>query len=71
MKIRTFHLQRDSDPSGVTGIGVVAVGVQFPNGKCVISWIDYFSAIGVYDNIEQLIHIHGHGGVTKVVWQES
>lgn len=71
MKIRTFHLQRDSDPSGVTGVGIVAIGVQFPNGRCVISWVDYCSAIGVYENIQQLTAIHGHGGNTKVVWQED
>lgn len=61
-----FHLVRKQDVSGVSGTGVVALGTRYPNGKCTISWLHEISCIGVYDDIEQLVAIHGHGGNTTV-----
>lgn len=63
---RLFHLVRRTDVSGVSGVGVVAVGTEYPNGKCTLSWFGDLSCIGVYDSTEQLIGIHGHGGVTTL-----
>ena len=39
-RLRVFHLLRDEDPSGVSGVGRVAVGVVFPSGKVVLEWLD-------------------------------
>jgi hypothetical protein len=66
--MKNFILRRTEDVSGTSGIGVVAEGVQFENGKCVISWINKHTSIAIYENIEELIAIHGHEGRTKVVW---
>lgn len=63
---RLFHLVRKNDVSGVSGTGIVALGTEYPNGKCTISWNHELSCIGVYDSLEQLIEIHGHGGDTVV-----
>lgn len=63
---KLFQLVRTADVSGVSGTGVVALGVQYPNGKCTTSWLGELSSIGVYDSIEQLIGIHGHEGRTTV-----
>lgn len=71
VKPKLFYLKRKQDVSGVTGEGAVAWGCMFPNGKCVLSWRSYYSAIGVYDNIQQLNIIHGHSGVTEIVWLDS
>lgn len=65
-KARLFHMVRTIDVSGVSGTGVVALGTQYPSGKCTISWLGELSCIGVYDSLEQLISIHGHGGNTVV-----
>jgi len=69
--MRLFWLDRTGDVSGVSGVGFVAEGVQFSNGKCVISWRTLYTSIAVYDNIETLEAIHGHDGKTKVVWEEG
>lgn len=61
-----FQLVRSQDVSGVSGTGVVALGTRYPNGKCTISWLSDLSCIGVYDSLDQLIAIHGHGGNTTV-----
>lgn len=68
--MRTFHLQRSEDATGVSGVGRVAEGIQFTNGRCCLSWCTEVSSIGVYQSIEDLIAIHGHSGQTKVVYDE-
>lgn len=33
-----FELHRDTDVSGVSGVGIVADGVVFPDGTAVLQW---------------------------------
>lgn len=61
-----FHLFRSDDESGVSGVGRVADGVRFRNGKCALSWRTKHTSIAVYDDIATLLRIHGHGGKTQV-----
>lgn len=68
--MRTFHLQRSEDATGVSGTGRVAEGVQFSNGRCALSWCTDVSSIGVYQSIDDLIAIHGHEGQTVAVYDE-
>lgn len=63
-----FFLERTEDESGVSGTGVVAEGVVFSSGKAVLSWLTETSSVAVYDSIEDVERIHGHGGKTKVVF---
>lgn len=65
---RRFILNRVEDESGVSGTGVVAVGIQFPGGQCVMFWLTDHNSIGIYPNIVELEAIHGHNGKTKVLW---
>lgn len=69
--IRRFHLRRLEDESGVSGTGIVAIGAQFPSGKCVMEWQTALSSVALYDSIETLEQIHGHGGKTLVEWAED
>lgn len=66
--MRTFELHRDVDSSGVSGTGIVAEGVQFKNGKVVVNWTTKHSTTTVYDSIELVETLHGHGGNTRIVW---
>lgn len=68
--MRRFELFRHEDESGVSGTGVVAVGIEFPSGRCVMEWQRIGSSIGFYESIDILIEIHGHGGLTVVRWCE-
>jgi len=68
--MKAFQLHRDVDSSGVSGTGIVAEGVQFTTGKVAMLWLTPHPSVNVYDNIEDLIHNHGHGGNTRVVWIE-
>lgn len=69
--MRTFWLERTKDDTGVSGLGVVAEGVQFSNGKCAISWLTNLSSVAIYDDMETLEKIHGHGGSTLVIYDLS
>ena len=66
--MKTFRLYRSEDMSGVSGVGYVAEGVQFSSGKCVLAWTVAVQSIAVYDNMADLVAIHGHDGKTRVRW---
>ena len=68
--LRVFQLWRDEDQSGVSGIGQVAVGVVFPSGKVVIEWLGSRSTFGIYEDLQDVEWIHGHGGKTRVIFAE-
>lgn len=67
--MRTFYLKRLKDISGTSGTGIVAEGVEFWNGECVMCWRGDKSSIAVYKSIESILEIHGHGGATKIVFK--
>jgi hypothetical protein len=66
--LRVFQLLRDEDPSGVSGVGRVAIGVVFPSGKLVLEWFGSQNTLGIYDDLRRVEHIHGHGGKTRIVF---
>jgi hypothetical protein len=63
---RRFLLNRAADPSGVSGLGVVATGCLFPDGSCVLRWHRSVRSTVLYDTMEDLLAVHGHGGATTV-----
>lgn len=65
--MKLFELVRDVDSTGVSGTGVVAQGVIYDNGKVALSWLTSTTSVAVYDSIEDVRRIHGHGGDTRIV----
>lgn len=70
-RMRTFYFLRTEDESGVSGTGIVAEGVEFTNGKVVINWLTKHRSLAIYENIKEAELIHGHGGKTKLVYDED
>lgn len=70
VKMRKFWLHREEDVSGISGTGVVAEGVQFSDGSCVIRWLGDLTSTNSYHNMAALEAIHGHDGKTKIVWED-
>jgi len=66
--LRRFVTVRSVDVSGVSGTGVVAEGVQFSDGVCVLRWLTERTSTAIYDSIDDLITIHGHNGNTTLQW---
>ena len=67
VSMKTFYLNRTEDESGVSGTGKVAQGVIFDNGKVALTWLGEHSTVTIFEDIEEVTTIHGHGGKTKVV----
>lgn len=63
-----FILRRHVDVSGISGTGDVAEGVQFSDGTCVLRWKGKKASTAIYQNIEDLKHIHEHAGSSEILW---
>lgn len=67
---RRFRLLRHEDVSGVSGTGVVAHGVEWPDGTVSLRW----SVPGLppsfanWECLEAILTVHGHQGKTEVEW---
>lgn len=71
MGMRTFKLQRDVDISGISGTGVVAEGVEFTDGTCVVRWCPtpgVEPTTVMHPSIANVRTLHGHGGSTRIEW---
>jgi hypothetical protein len=66
--VRRFQLVRHEDPTGVSGTGVVAEGVEFSTGWAALQWLTAVNSIVFYPSMENVYYIHGHNGSTEVVW---
>lgn len=71
MGARTFTLQREHDVSGVSGTGTVADGVTFDDGVTVLHWRGERRSTVVWPTLNDVEAIHGHGGATKIVWDDE
>lgn len=72
MSGRRFELHRDRDVSGVSGVGVVADGLEFPDGAAVIRWRGNVPSTTVHElGVIGVQQIHGHGGATRLVWLDD
>ena len=70
--MRRFVLQRDVDETGISGTGIVAEGVVFSNGYVTMAWKTEWTSIVTYpQGIEAVEKIHGHGGKTRIVYQDQ
>jgi hypothetical protein len=68
MSSRRFRLIRHHDVSGVSGTGPVAEGVQFTDGAVALRWYGDYPTTTVWDGIDSVVAIHGHGGATEIEW---
>ena len=66
--MKRFYLQRNVDASGVSGIGKIAEGCQFDTDWCALVWLTEKTSMSYYPNIDVLESIHGHNGMTRIVW---
>ena len=65
---RLFTLVRTEDISGTSGTGVVAEGVEFSDGTCVLHWLSQLHSIEICANMHVVAAIHGHEGRTMVMY---
>ncbi|WP_143662383.1 hypothetical protein [Streptomyces sp. Amel2xC10] len=71
---KPFVLRRDRDLSGVSGTGIVADGVLFPDGQAAIHWRGKWALTTPHpDGIASIIDIHDHGGRgdLHIIWADE
>lgn len=68
-----FALVRTADPSGVSGVGTVAMGVIWPDQRVAVRWAGHRPPTGyhtpvrqlcLFDHVDEIEGIHGHNGHT-------
>lgn len=78
-RFQRFELVRHEDNTGTSGTGIVAVGVEFPDGAVCMQWLNNENpdintqSNGVAfkpapDGVEATREIHGHDGRTTIRW---
>ncbi|WP_327377975.1 hypothetical protein OG393_30855 [Streptomyces sp. NBC_01216] len=65
---RRFYLHRTTDNTGVSGTGRVADGILWTDGTVSIRWLGERPSTVFWNSIHNALHVHGHGGATRVVW---
>ena len=63
---RTYFEEWNAPP--VSGIGWVAEGAVFSNGWVVLVWPTGTPSLNFYESIEAVEAVHGHGGLTRIVF---
>lgn len=71
IKMRRFHLQRNVDETGVSGVGIVAEGVEFTNGAVAMTWHSPHRCVNIYESIKTVEELHGHDGKTIVIFLDE
>lgn len=67
--MRNFLLVRTDDPSGVSGLGVVAEGIEFTAGHVALSFYKPVpQAVSNFPSVQDMLKVHGHGNKTRVRW---
>lgn len=79
---RFFTLHRQDDETGVSGTGVVAWGVEWPDGSVSLRWLgatpSFVNYEGMPDDSElkrmgakHAEQVHGHHGKTIINWRDE
>lgn len=55
---RVFQMVRNADETGVSGTGVVADGIEFPNGMVSVCWRSKTPSVNVYRSFVEFKHVH-------------
>jgi hypothetical protein len=63
-------LKRHEDATGVSGTGIVAWGVEFPDGVVALRWVSAWPTSVVFHDrgMDGVRAVHGHNGKTDIVW---
>lgn len=63
-----FYLYRHQDMSGISGTGVVADGIKWPDGTVTLRWRGPRPSTVNWNSVEDAEAVHGHGSATAFVW---
>jgi len=68
---RRFVFIRDEDETGISGEGLVVMGVRYPDRRCHYRWMTEYATDQIADDMGTLFRVHGHGGKTRIVFLDD
>src|SRR5215216_1681018 len=68
---RRFVFLRDEDATGISGVGLVVMGVLYPDGRCHYRWMTEHQTDQMADSLDKLEVVHGHQGRTRIVFVDD
>jgi hypothetical protein len=72
---KRFILYRRQDATGVSGTGVVATGVVWPDGHAALRWKadddEAASSTSVWSSVADMMRVHGHSGLSEIVYLDD
>lgn len=68
---RRFALVRHIDYTGVSGVGVVAYGITFSDGHVALRWCSSHPATSIWESLDHMLAVHGHGEATSIQWIDA
>jgi hypothetical protein len=71
MSVMTGRLRRHIDVSKVSGTGDVAEFCEFSDGTVAVRWFGDHPSTAVWGDIRDVEFIHGHAGLTEVVFDTA
>lgn len=70
--MRRFVLARHSDPSGISGTGIVAEGILWRGGTADLHWVtEHETFVHWPGGVDAILAVHGHEGSTIVRWLDE
>lgn len=72
--MKRFILIRETDPTGISGTGLVAEGVEFTDGTVAMRWLRLHTHHPVqpttvlHPDIDNVEALHCHGGTSRIAW---
>lgn len=67
--MRAFKLVRNTDVSGISGVGIVAEGVEWSDGEVTLRWLGAHPTTEDLQSVGDVLYIHGHQGATAIVYE--
>ncbi|WP_207944587.1 hypothetical protein [Actinomadura rubrisoli] len=68
---RRFQLARATDVTGVSGVGLVADGVLWPDGAVSVRWRGEMPSTVAWECLDHVVQVHGHAGHTRILWLDD
>lgn len=56
--MRLFEIIREKDNEGLSGVGRVAKGCEFDDGRCIFMWWNDVQSIVIHKNMDDLRRVH-------------
>jgi len=65
--VKTFILYRTKDMTNVSGVGIVAQGTEYDNGKVTLAWSGRNATTASFDSLDAVRETHCHHGYTELI----